>query len=235
MSAQPVRRAESSDTQMFDVPAELDRQLATLVDVGYPEAAGLPVSSLVLAVETLREPLVARQATMRSPAAASAPFVVVVSRRLVPAEQSMPLLRRTGKPGFVTADLADIGRFEPIAVLDVPGTDVYALLDVERGDEYLNKTPDEALPTISARDRSVLTYDEGIAMVTHFPHLLEPNRCFMLVGSRCGDRRVPALWISGGTGKDGRGRRGAPKLGWCWAGNRHTWLGHASCGARLAA
>jgi hypothetical protein len=38
-----------------------------------------------------------------------------------------------------------------------------------------------------------------------------------------GDRRVPALWISGG----------APKLGWCWAGNPHTWLGSASCATRL--
>ncbi|HZI97726.1 MAG TPA: DUF5701 family protein, partial [Actinomycetales bacterium] len=61
---------------------------------------------------------------------------------------------------------------------------------------------------------------------------LERNRCFMLAGSRCGDRRVPALWISSGTGKDGTANRGAPKLGWCWAGNRHTWLGHASAGSR---
>ena len=46
----------------------------------------------------------------------------------------------------------------------------------------------------------------------------------MLAGSRCGDRRVPALWIS----------EGAPKLGWCWAGNPHTWLGTASAGSRTA-
>jgi NhaA family Na+:H+ antiporter len=43
-----------------------------------------------------------------------------------------------------------------------------------------------------------------------------------LLGSRAGDRRVPALWL----------RRGHPKLGWCWAGNPHTWLGSASCGGR---
>ena len=30
------------------------------------------------------------------------------------------------------------------------------------------------------------------------------------------------------TGRDGSERRGAPKVGWCWAGNRHTWLGFAS-------
>jgi len=34
----------------------------------------------------------------------------------------------------------------------------------------------------------------------------------------------PAIWIS----------RGAPKLGWCWQRNPHTWLGMASAGARRA-
>jgi Family of unknown function (DUF5701) len=48
------------------------------------------------------------------------------------------------------------------------------------------------------------------------------NGGFSLAGSRCGDRRVTALWIS----------QNRPKLGWCWAGNPHTWLGTASCADR---
>nr|WP_257911095.1 hypothetical protein [Janibacter limosus] len=28
--------------------------------------------------------------------------------------------------------------------------------------------------------------------------------------------------MSNGTGRDGAARKGAPKVGWCWAGNRHT-------------
>ena len=36
--------------------------------------------------------------------------------------------------------------------------------------------------------------------------------------------RVPALWIS----------ERAPKLGWCWDGNPHTWLGLASAGRRVS-
>ena len=63
--------------------------------------------------------------------------------------------------------------------------------------------------------------------------MLEPNRCFMTIGSRKPkakglDARTPAIWISGGTGRDGRERKGAPKVGWCWHNNRHTWLGFAS-------
>jgi hypothetical protein len=44
--------------------------------------------------------------------------------------------------------------------------------------------------------------------------------------------RTPAIWISNGTGRDGTANRNAPKVGWCWAGNRHTWLGFASAETR---
>ncbi len=243
MTARPLRPVlpteptapEPAADHPLDVAAEADRQLGVLLDVGYASLVGRPDGWLTHQVRQLGEALATAGPWMRTGSADRVPFVVVVSRRLVPADASMGLLELGGKPGFVSGDLADIGRFEPIEAVRVPDSDVYALLDVERGDEYLNRTPDEALPVIATRGRSPLTYDEGIALLAHAPHLLEPNRCFMLGASRCGDRRVPALWISGGTGKDGRERRGAPKLGWCWAGNRHTWLGHASCATRAAA
>jgi hypothetical protein len=62
----------------------------------------------------------------------------------------------------------------------------------------------------------------------------------MTIGSRLRkpdgrlDSRTPALWLSNGSGRDGTERRGAPKVGWCWAGNRHTWLGFASAAGRTA-
>ena len=117
----------------------------------------------------------------------------------------------------------------------MPAADAYLLLDVQRGDDYRSWRPDDALPEITGRGRTPLTVHEGIALVTLFSQALEKNRCFMLLGSRCADRRVPALWISGGSQRDGgSARRGAAKLGWCWAGNLHTWLGHASAGERVA-
>jgi hypothetical protein len=60
----------------------------------------------------------------------------------------------------------------------------------------------------------------------------------MTIGSRLRkdnnhfDARIPAIWISNGTGRDGAHKRNAPKVGWCWAGNRHTWLGFASAAGR---
>ncbi len=94
------------------------------------------------------------------------------------------------------------------------------------------------MPVIVGRGRTPLTLAEGIHWVLQQPEVLERNRCFMTAGSRLvrqngtRDARVPAVWISNGTGRDGRDRRDAAKVGWCWAGNRHTWLGIASVAGR---
>ncbi len=94
----------------------------------------------------------------------------------------------------------------------------------------------------TAHNRTPLTLNEGMSLLLQLPQLLEPNKCFMTIGSRKRkdpegkklDSRTPALWISGGTGRDGKAAKGAPKVGWCWANNRHTWLGFASAHSRIA-
>ncbi len=74
-------------------------------------------------------------------------------------------------------------------------------------------------------NRSPLTIDEGVAIVTQFPEFLMKNNCFSLLASRhTGNQRVPAIWINANKN---------PNLGWCWDGNPHTWLGSASCSNRL--
>ncbi|RYX99980.1 hypothetical protein EON78_02185, partial [bacterium] len=107
--------------------------------------------------------------------------------------------------------------------LNTPETMIYLLLDIDTGKDLLNVTPNDALKIITKQGRSALTIWEGIALVTQYPEILRTNNCFSLLGSRCGDRRVTALWIS----------ERKPKLGWCWAGNPHTWLGSASCKSRF--
>ena len=104
----------------------------------------------------------------------------------------------------------------------MPAAPAYLALDVDLGDATRGVTPDDALALLAADERSPLTLDEGIALVTHHPEVIARNRGVQFPGSRCGDRRVTAIWLS-------ERRR---KLGWCWAGNPHTWLGMASCAAR---
>ena len=165
--------------------------------------------------------------------------LLVVHPRHTPTAALVPLLRRQGRAGFVVEDLTDLAQFLPVDGVDVPDADLYAVRGPERGDEHAGRSPDEVDPQIRARGRSPMTVGEGVAWVLQAPQVLERNHCFMTTGSRRRsarpgrlDSRVPALWISNGTGRDGPERRDAPKLGWCWAGNHHTWLGIASVGGR---
>lgn len=148
-----------------------------------------------------------------------------------------PLMRLEGRPGFVVEDMTDVDDFRPIREATPPAAP-YVVHGLDRGDAYRDRTPAETLPVIVDAGRSPLTLEEGLHWALLDPGVLQRNHCFMTIGSRLRktggsyDARTPALWISNGTGRDGRDRAGAPKLGWCWWGNRHTWLGIASCAGR---
>ena len=173
-------------------------------------------------------------------AAGPEPALLVLDPVRVRPSDLAPLLERAGKPGFVVVDMTDVDSFEPIEQLSVPTAPGYFVSGITRGDELANWSPDEALPAILAAGRTPLTLVEGLYWVLQQPVALERNHCFMTIGSRRRklnerlDARTPAIWISNGTGRDGSAARGAPKLGWCWAGNRHTWLGFASAAKRVA-
>jgi hypothetical protein len=157
----------------------------------------------------------------------------------VPASALAPLLRREGKPGFVVVDMPDVDDFHPCTV-ELPDAPLYLVTGVDRGDHMSNWSPEEALPALTKEERTPLVLTEGIHWVLQQPEALERNHCFMTIGSRLRkangtlDARTPAIWISNGTGRDGRERRDAPKVGWCWWGNRHTWLGFASATGRTS-
>ncbi|THA26090.1 hypothetical protein E4198_16540 [Streptomyces sp. RKND-216] len=211
----------------FDRAAEFDRQVRTLIDRGYPSLAGVGPEAFAAAVAPLRDRATATTG-LRDIAGGLIPFLLVVTRGAAPIEETMPrtTLHRGRLPGFVdhSFEPGSLERFVAPEEIELPDGDVYLLLDVERGEEFCGVVPGEAMKTVAERKRTPLTIEEGVALVTHFPEVLAKNKCFSLGGSRCGDRRVPALWIS----------RRAPKLGWCWEGNPHTWLGMASAGARSA-
>ncbi len=204
----------------LDAAAEFDRQLGTLLDLGYPALAGLPAADFAALLAPLRSVAVAAGGAPATPD--RVPFVVVLPAKLVPVTATMPLTALDGRPGGVSRLLPDVERFVPTDQAPAPATEPYLLVDVDRGAEFRDWTPDAALAVITERGRSPLTVEEGVALVTHFPGTLVKNHCFSLAGARAGDRRVPAVWIS----------KHAPVLGWCWAGNPHSWLGVASCAGR---
>lgn len=117
--------------------------------------------------------------------------------------------------------------FDVIDEVRIPGGDLYLLIDVDTGRDFLNVSPENALAAMRQRGRTPLTLDEGVALTAQYPELLTDKvgyNCIQMPGSRKpADQRVPSIWFS----------RGEPRLGWCWDRNIHTWLGSASAGLRL--
>jgi hypothetical protein len=169
----------------------------------------------------------------------SADSLLVVHPDLAPPSALAPLLRVNDKPGFVVTDMADVDEFTPISSVKLPDAPLYLVHDLDRGDAMTNWSPDEALPAIADAGRTPLTLTEGLHWLLQRPDVLARGRCFMTIASRRRkpggslDARTPAVWISNGTGRDGPANRNAPKVGWCWAGNRHNWLGFASASGRF--
>jgi hypothetical protein len=205
-----------------EIVAEFDRQVGNLIEKGYPGLAGLRAAAFRRRLAPLRDCVSRLHSQNGSGSSGRVPFVIVVGRELAPAERAIELVERRGRTAFSVLDPDELQRFVPIDGAAPPGS-AHLLIDVDVGADTRNVTPDEALTRIVACDGSPLTIEEGIALVTHYPEAVARNGGFSLPGSRCGDRRVTALWIS----------EGRPKLGWCWAGNPHTWLGSASCADRV--
>ncbi|HEU5143752.1 MAG TPA: DUF5701 family protein [Dermatophilaceae bacterium] len=223
----PSDASDPSDAGMLtvaQVDAEIARQVARIADSGQLVHAGWPFERLLEAAERLRPGLVEAAVGLPQPDRERVPFVLVLPPGEVPPSIAATTLRLGHRTGFVSADTSDIDAFRPVDGVTVP-EGLYAIVDVRRGSDHRGRTPESALDHIGAEGRSPLTISEGLALLTAHPDCLEKNHCFQTPGSRAGDRRVPGLWISGG----------APKLGFCWAGNHHSWLGVASCGSRLPA
>jgi hypothetical protein len=203
-----------------DLADLLDRQLDTLNTLGYPALAGLDDAAFAAHVDKLR-PLLE---DVRAADDAALPFLLVVRSTLVPTVAAVERFEVKGKAGWT--DMQDeIDSYLPIEGVDVPDAPVYLLTDVSTGPESLGVTPADALPAIRAAGRTPLTVDEGVALVTQLPTSLTELNAFQAVGSRAANKRIPSFWMS----------KGAPRLGWCWEGNPHSWLGSASAAARLAA
>jgi hypothetical protein len=194
---------------------EFDRQIDALVMTGLPDRLELAETCFRASLEPLRDLLPPVDGDSNG-----LPFVVVVPHLpVVPVLQSV---HTVGGAGFTTMEDDDLARFRPLPELDIP-TGPYLLVDVDPGADTLNVRPADVLPKISAAGRSPLTIAEGLAVLVSDPGVLRGRNCFSLLGSRAGDKRVPALWVSA--------RR--PRLGWCYQGAPHTWLGSASCAGRL--
>ena len=193
--------------------AELDRQLAALLDAGVPAAAGRTDDAFADDVRRMRSTLPADE-----------PFVLALPHGYVPPLFLVEHLRLRDRPGYSSMTADELALFRPTRDIDVPDRP-YLLVDVDTGTATRGVAPADALPGLLAAGRSPLTLEEGLCVALQHPELLADRECFEMLGSRGTDRRVTGLWVMKG---------GAPRLGWCWEGAPHSWLGMATCRERRA-
>lgn len=202
---------------------EFDRQVKNLISKGYPRLAQISEEKFLKLMEPLREKF--PKLNKADIEKGFLPFVIVVKSDLIQAEKMMNCSQFNGKSGVIKLYPHTPQSFHNLEQMAVPDSAVYLLVEIDRGRDTINVTPENALKIIKRKHRFPLTIDEGIALITHYPEFLVKNNCFSLLGSRTGnDQRVPAIWINANK---------QANLGWCWERNPHTWLGSASAKLRI--
>ena len=216
-----------------DPQAEFDRQVQAYTDLGVAALLGLDAAGLRSLTEPLRALVAALPASPADAADAGddhVPFVLVLSPEAL-AEHGhdvnavVPAMRRGRQRGVSVIDRDELATYRPIEGVEQPAGQAWLLCGIDTGSEFCGTRPEDALAAVRARGRTPLTIAEGVALTVVRPDMLRPNKCYSLMGSRAGNQRVPAVWIS---------ERRA-KLGWCWDRNPHTWLGAASAAGRQGA
>lgn len=155
------------------------------------------------------------------------PVVIVFRTQVASYTNLLCQLYYKGREGYIEMTPKTPENFLDVDSLAIPEADIYALWDVDTGGSMLNISPSDSVDMLESKGRTPLTMYEGVQCVLTIPEILTDKQRFNAIqmpGSRIdGDQRVPSIWIS----------KGAPRLGWCWFGNIHTWLATASCKSRV--
>lgn len=209
----------------MNIQQEFNRQVNNLLEKNYPLMAGISEENFMNIVSPLKKKLQHISVRDIDFVQGHLPFVIVIGNALLDPAKTMKLTRYNNTEGIEKMFPHTPNDFKTIEAVNIPSPKAYLLIDIDRGKETLNLPPNQAMEIILDQNRTPLTIEEGIAIITQFPTFLMRNNCFSLLASRVpGNKRVPAIWIN----KDNQAN-----LGWCWDGNPHTWLGSASCKTRV--
>jgi hypothetical protein len=184
-----------------------DGQVKTLIDKGYPEAAGMEKDQFLGYINPLRDKFEIGD-------------IIVIPERIVSIPKQMSMVKLAGKTGYTYLNLDALRQADGVETPNVP----YLIRDVENGAAMRNTSPDNCVKQFKKQGRFGLVTEEGIAIVTHKPETLN-DHYIDLPGSRYGSGSVPNLWLF-----DGR-----PELSYLWAADAHSRWGSASCGSRIRA
>lgn len=211
---------------LSDPVAEFDRQVDVLFERVSDGVFRYDLSKLQQQTAGLRPKIIELDAAQNA-REGNIPVVIVFKMQVASYDGLLSQLHHKGREGYIEMTPKNPEDFLNIDSLAVPEADIYVLWDVDTGRSMLNISPSDSVDMIESKGRTPLTMSEGIQCVLAIPEVLANKQRFNAIqmpGSRIeGDQRVPSIWIS----------KGAPRLGWCWFGNVHTWLATASCKSRV--
>jgi hypothetical protein len=198
---------EAKETKNRERLETFDGQVKTLIDKGYPEAAGMEKDRFLGYVNPLRDKF-------------EIGGIIVIPERIVSIPKQMSLVKLDGKTGYTCLNLGALRQADGVETPNVP----YLIRDVENGVAMRNTSPDNCVKQFKKQGRFGLVTEEGIAIVTHKPETLN-DHYIDLPGSRYDSDIVPRLRLSGGR----------PELDYGWADIANSRWGSASCGSRIRA
>lgn len=203
---------------------EFKRQVATLSKREYAEAAKMKPDEFARLFEPLKEHIreIAQRKKETKEKEGYVPFIIVIKNDVIGGEKAMPLIELEGKKGFTGMRADDIKGFTPYKV-KLPEGKAYLAIDIETGKNTLGKTPDKAIKQIKKDNRSALTIEEAVALITHHPEILKDHYVWAS-GSRRGGGRVAGLRLDD---------EDKPLLGWGDSDGSSSIWGSASCGSRV--
>ena len=213
------RRFREIETRSEEYARLFDRQVETLIERGYAEAADMTQDRFKQLFATLKREARDLAATGPEIKEGHIPFVIVLRERLLSLEKKIPLMEFDGKKGYTVINLSE---FETAKGVEIPDSLAYLIVDVENGKAMKRRPPAEAVKQFKKEGRSPLTAEEGVAIVTQYPEILK-DHYLDLPGSRRGADKVANLWLD-----DGK-----PKLGRDYSDNSSSKWGSASCGSRV--
>lgn len=179
----------------------------TLLDKGYPEAAGMQKNKFLGYVNPLGYKFEVGD-------------LIVIPERIVSIPKQMSMVKLNGKTGYTYLNLGALTQADGVETPNAP----YLIRDVENDAAMRNTSPDNCVKQFKKQGRFGLVTEEGIAIVTHKPETLN-DHYIDLPGSRYDSGGVPFLWLDGGR----------PKLDYNWADYANSKWGSASCGSRIRA
>jgi hypothetical protein len=202
----------------------LSRQAETLTRLEFPTLIGLTDEDFESQINLLGSLLVP---DLEVSLIGNIPLCIAFRPGSVELRKVMSSIEAKSAKGVIDMTPLTPQAFDVIDDVCIPRGELYLLIDVDTGRNFLNVSPEEALLAMRKSGRTPLTLEEGVALTAQCPQLLTDRakyNCIQMPGSRKrGDQRVPSIWFS----------RGEPRLGWCWDRNIHTWLGSASAAFRV--